>query len=349
MRALRRELKEPAPGADRDHRARRPCAPVIHTLMAEPFPVRALPARRRGDRGRPHPCARTARPPQRGGAPGRDGRPRAADQGDLAADAIRAEVGALVAAQPRRAPDRGGGRGGGAGGSVRLRSVPPLARPRRGRLAGREAVRAARRAPVAPLWRRPGRERGRRSLSHGRGQENSRHPGVSASCSSSTSRSTGSASPTGSPCCCRSGGRILRIKGLLNVAGDPLPRVLQCVQHSVYPASSLPAWPVLRPTTTAAAGWCSSCAARRGRGDLHPGQLHRAAAAPRGLKGRISAAARVRAPVPPPASRSRGRLGLLSRSAPCTRRRCSPRPPPRTPTWCDARGGGRSRSRRSRG
>ena len=39
------------------------------------------------------------------------------------------------------------------------------------------------------------------------------------------------------------GARILRIKGLLNVAGDPLPRVLQCVQHSVYPGASLPAWP----------------------------------------------------------------------------------------------------------
>ena len=43
------------------------------------------------------------------------------------------------------------------------------------------------------------------------------------------------------------GGRILRIKGLLNVVGDPLPRVLQCVQHSVYPASSLPAWPERPP------------------------------------------------------------------------------------------------------
>jgi G3E family GTPase len=43
------------------------------------------------------------------------------------------------------------------------------------------------------------------------------------------------------------GGRILRIKGLLNVAGDPLPRVLQCVQHSVYPATSLPAWPDAPP------------------------------------------------------------------------------------------------------
>ncbi|TAH43192.1 MAG: GTP-binding protein [Betaproteobacteria bacterium] len=39
------------------------------------------------------------------------------------------------------------------------------------------------------------------------------------------------------------GNRILRIKGLLNVAGDPLPRVVQCVQHSVYPPTSLPAWP----------------------------------------------------------------------------------------------------------
>ncbi|AVR90058.1 CobW family GTP-binding protein [Thauera aromatica] len=39
------------------------------------------------------------------------------------------------------------------------------------------------------------------------------------------------------------GGRILRVKGVLDVAGDPLPRVLQCVQHSVYPATSLAAWP----------------------------------------------------------------------------------------------------------
>jgi len=39
------------------------------------------------------------------------------------------------------------------------------------------------------------------------------------------------------------GARILRIKGLLNVAGDPLPRVLQCVQHVAYPPASLLAWP----------------------------------------------------------------------------------------------------------
>jgi len=39
------------------------------------------------------------------------------------------------------------------------------------------------------------------------------------------------------------GERVLRVKGLLNVAGDPLPRVVQCVQHAVYPPSSLPAWP----------------------------------------------------------------------------------------------------------
>lgn len=43
------------------------------------------------------------------------------------------------------------------------------------------------------------------------------------------------------------GGRILRIKGLLNVEGDPLPRVLQCVQHSVYPPTNLPAWPDTPP------------------------------------------------------------------------------------------------------
>ncbi|WP_332671720.1 CobW family GTP-binding protein [Aromatoleum sp.] len=39
------------------------------------------------------------------------------------------------------------------------------------------------------------------------------------------------------------GARILRVKGVLNVAGDPLPRVVQCVQHVAYPPASLPAWP----------------------------------------------------------------------------------------------------------
>jgi len=39
------------------------------------------------------------------------------------------------------------------------------------------------------------------------------------------------------------GDRILRVKGLMNIAGDPLPRVVQCVQHVAYPPSSLPAWP----------------------------------------------------------------------------------------------------------
>jgi len=43
------------------------------------------------------------------------------------------------------------------------------------------------------------------------------------------------------------GAGILRIKGLLNVAGDPAPRVLQCVQHSLYPLTSLPAWPDTPP------------------------------------------------------------------------------------------------------
>ena len=50
------------------------------------------------------------------------------------------------------------------------------------------------------------------------------------------------------------GARILRIKGLLNVAGDPQPRVVQCVQHAAYPTTSLPAWPTTPP-----------CADRRSR------------------------------------------------------------------------------------
>lgn len=43
------------------------------------------------------------------------------------------------------------------------------------------------------------------------------------------------------------GERILRVKGLLNVAGDPQPRVVQCVQHVAYPPSSLAAWPQQAP------------------------------------------------------------------------------------------------------
>jgi G3E family GTPase len=43
------------------------------------------------------------------------------------------------------------------------------------------------------------------------------------------------------------GDRILRIKGMLNVIGDPQPRIVQCVQHSVYPPASLSAWPDTAP------------------------------------------------------------------------------------------------------
>jgi G3E family GTPase len=39
------------------------------------------------------------------------------------------------------------------------------------------------------------------------------------------------------------GERILRIKGLVNVAGEDTPRVVQCVQHVRYPGIRLPAWP----------------------------------------------------------------------------------------------------------
>lgn len=39
------------------------------------------------------------------------------------------------------------------------------------------------------------------------------------------------------------GERLLRIKGLLAVAGDPLPRVVHGVHHTRYPETSLSAWP----------------------------------------------------------------------------------------------------------
>lgn len=43
------------------------------------------------------------------------------------------------------------------------------------------------------------------------------------------------------------GEHILRVKGLLNVSGDPRPRIVQCVQHVMYPGSSLEAWPEAAP------------------------------------------------------------------------------------------------------
>ena len=39
------------------------------------------------------------------------------------------------------------------------------------------------------------------------------------------------------------GENLLRIKGIVNVEGDPLPRVIHAVQHTIYPAATLTAWP----------------------------------------------------------------------------------------------------------
>ncbi len=43
------------------------------------------------------------------------------------------------------------------------------------------------------------------------------------------------------------GPRLLRVKGLMNVAGDDLPQVIQCVQNVAYPSLRLPAWPAGGP------------------------------------------------------------------------------------------------------
>lgn len=40
---------------------------------------------------------------------------------------------------------------------------------------------------------------------------------------------------------------ILRVKGLMNIVGDPLPRVIQCVQEVAYPPMSLARWPEQSP------------------------------------------------------------------------------------------------------
>lgn len=45
----------------------------------------------------------------------------------------------------------------------------------------------------------------------------------------------------------RHGPNILRVKGLMNIVGDPLPRVIQCVQEVAYPPMSLAKWPAQSP------------------------------------------------------------------------------------------------------
>lgn len=39
------------------------------------------------------------------------------------------------------------------------------------------------------------------------------------------------------------GANILRLKGLVNVAGEAGPRAVHAVQHALYPPARLPAWP----------------------------------------------------------------------------------------------------------
>jgi G3E family GTPase len=41
----------------------------------------------------------------------------------------------------------------------------------------------------------------------------------------------------------RYGRRLLRVKGLMNIVGDPLPRVIHCVQDVAYPPLNLASWP----------------------------------------------------------------------------------------------------------
>lgn len=39
------------------------------------------------------------------------------------------------------------------------------------------------------------------------------------------------------------GEQLLRIKGIINVAGEDRPRAIHAVQHTIYPVAQLPAWP----------------------------------------------------------------------------------------------------------
>ncbi|WP_310493130.1 GTP-binding protein [Dechloromonas sp.] len=43
------------------------------------------------------------------------------------------------------------------------------------------------------------------------------------------------------------GTRILRVKGLMDIIGDPLPRVIHCVQDVAYPPINLAKWPTQSP------------------------------------------------------------------------------------------------------
>jgi G3E family GTPase len=45
------------------------------------------------------------------------------------------------------------------------------------------------------------------------------------------------------------GEKILRLKGLVNAAGEPGPRAVHAVQHTLYPSARLPAWPSEDRTT----------------------------------------------------------------------------------------------------
>jgi G3E family GTPase len=45
------------------------------------------------------------------------------------------------------------------------------------------------------------------------------------------------------------GERVLRMKGLINAAGEPGPRAVHAVQHTLYPSARLPAWPSNDHTT----------------------------------------------------------------------------------------------------
>jgi len=45
----------------------------------------------------------------------------------------------------------------------------------------------------------------------------------------------------------RHGPRLLRVKGLMSIVGDPLPRVIHCVQDVAYPPVNLARWPAQSP------------------------------------------------------------------------------------------------------
>jgi G3E family GTPase len=250
MRALRRELK----GLKRvliETTGLADPAPVIHTLMSEPF----ISERFRIDGvvtavDVTHALAQLATHPEAVRQVAMADR-LLLTKCDLADDALRAAVSTRLAVL-----NPGAGQFESCGGVVAVEHLFDCGlydvmgkQPDVAAWLGEEAVRSAgRAAAAAPSWRKPGVAGSSAATGTEPAPPSRHHAGVHSFVLRFEAPLQWHAFADALDLLLQVyGARILRIKGLLNVAGDPLPRVVQCVQHSVYPGSSLPAWPTQPP------------------------------------------------------------------------------------------------------